>query len=82
MIQGNPRRRLVVPITILKDAAATSIYSVRAANGVFVITTKKDKNTGTASLCFSGMPENYGNKYGSDSVATTGLIFYGAMREN
>ncbi len=30
-------------ITILKDAAATSIYGARAANGVIVITTKKGK---------------------------------------
>lgn len=31
-------------ITVLKDAAATSIYGARAANGVIVITTKKGKN--------------------------------------
>lgn len=31
----------VESITILKDAAATSIYGARAANGVIVITTKK-----------------------------------------
>ncbi|MBZ4033514.1 SusC/RagA family TonB-linked outer membrane protein [Flavobacterium sp. 17A] len=31
-------------ITILKDAAATSIYGARAANGVIVITTKKGKS--------------------------------------
>lgn len=30
-------------VTILKDAAATSIYGARAANGVIVITTKKGK---------------------------------------
>lgn len=30
-------------ITILKDAAATSIYGARAANGVIVITTKRGK---------------------------------------
>ncbi len=30
-------------ITVLKDAAATSIYGARAANGVVVITTKKGK---------------------------------------
>lgn len=30
-------------ITVLKDAAATSIYGARAANGVIVITTKKEK---------------------------------------
>ncbi len=31
-------------ITILKDAAATSIYGARAANGVIVITTKKGRS--------------------------------------
>ena len=30
-------------ITVLKDAAATAIYGARAANGVIVITTKKEK---------------------------------------
>lgn len=33
----------VESITVLKDAAATSIYGARAANGVIVITTKKGK---------------------------------------
>ncbi|QES88361.1 SusC/RagA family TonB-linked outer membrane protein [Rhizosphaericola mali] len=32
-------------ITFLKDAAAASIWGVRAANGVFVITTKKGKSS-------------------------------------
>ncbi len=33
----------VESITVLKDAAATSIYGARAANGVIVITTKRGK---------------------------------------
>jgi TonB-linked SusC/RagA family outer membrane protein len=33
----------VEQITVLKDAASTSIYGVRGANGVIVITTKKGK---------------------------------------
>lgn len=33
----------VASVTVLKDAAATSIYGARAANGVIVITTKKGK---------------------------------------
>lgn len=32
-------------ITFLKDASATAIYGVKAANGVIVITTKRGKNT-------------------------------------
>ena len=31
-------------MTVLKDAAATSLYGSRAANGVIVITTKKGQN--------------------------------------
>lgn len=34
----------VESVTVLKDAAATSIYGARAANGVIVITTKKGTN--------------------------------------
>lgn len=39
-------------ITVLKDAAAASIYGARAANGVIVITTKKAKQ-GKAEVSFS-----------------------------
>ena len=38
----------VESITVLKDAAASSIYGVRAANGVIVVTTKKAKSKGTS----------------------------------
>ena len=38
-------------ITILKDAAASSLYGSRAANGVVIITTKKGK-TGAAKINF------------------------------
>ena len=34
----------VETITVLKDAAATSIYGARAANGVIVVTTKKGRS--------------------------------------
>ncbi len=40
-------------ITFLKDAAAASIWGVRAANGVIVITTKKGKYNRPASVDFS-----------------------------
>jgi TonB-linked SusC/RagA family outer membrane protein len=39
-------------ITVLKDAASTAIYGVKAANGVIVITTKKGK-VGKASIGYS-----------------------------
>ena len=50
-------------ITVLKDAAAASIYGVRAANGVIVVTTKKGSVTGvprisfSANTAFSGKPD-------------------------
>lgn len=40
-------------ITVLKDAAATAIYGVKAANGVIVITTKKGEK-GRMSLNYGG----------------------------
>ncbi|MBS1564058.1 MAG: TonB-dependent receptor plug domain-containing protein, partial [Bacteroidetes bacterium] len=39
-------------ITVLKDASATAIYGVRAANGVIVINTKKGK-TGPPAITYS-----------------------------
>lgn len=48
-------------ITVLKDAASTSLYGVRASNGVIVITTKKPKDRKTvinasANFYFSPIP--------------------------
>lgn len=40
-------------ITVLKDASATAIYGVKAANGVIVITTKKGKS-GKPVVSYSG----------------------------
>ena len=40
-------------ITILKDASATAIYGVQAANGVIVVTTKKGKS-GRPHVTYSG----------------------------
>ena len=40
-------------VTVLKDASATAIYGVRAANGVIVITTKKGK-VGRMALSYAG----------------------------
>ncbi|ANI88027.1 hypothetical protein A9P82_01035 [Arachidicoccus ginsenosidimutans] len=49
-------------ITFLKDAAASSIYGIRAANGVIVITTKKGRATEpkisfNTSINFAGKPD-------------------------
>lgn len=43
----------IASITVLKDASATAIYGVRAANGVIVIKTKRGK-VGTMSVNYSG----------------------------
>lgn len=53
-------------IDVLKDASATAIYGVRAANGVIVITTKKGK-VGKPSISYSGtgtfsLRPNYNHK--------------------
>ncbi len=40
-------------IDVLKDASATAIYGVRAANGVIVVTTKKGR-TGTPRVNYAG----------------------------
>lgn len=46
----------VEQISVLKDAASTSIYGVRGANGVIVITTKKGKTNGKLVV-------NYNNSF-------------------
>lgn len=49
----------VESISVLKDAAASSIYGSRAAFGVILITTKKGK-AGKASVSYSGNARYYG----------------------
>ena len=51
-------------IQVLKDAAATSIYGARAANGVVYITTKRGKVADHATVTISG-------QYGTSSLANT-----------
>ncbi len=41
-------------ISILKDAAATSVFGVRGANGVILITTKRGLNSTVPSINFTG----------------------------
>lgn len=58
-------------ITVLKDASATAIYGVQAANGVIVVTTKKGRN-GPAQLTYNGsvsinQRENYRRLYLMDA---------------
>ena len=58
-------------ITVLKDASATAIYGVQAANGVIVVTTKKGRS-GPAQLTYNGsvsinQRENYRRLYLMDA---------------
>lgn len=41
-------------ISVLKDAAAASIWGIRAANGVVVITTKRGSKNGRINVSYSG----------------------------
>lgn len=41
-------------MTILKDASASAIYGVRAANGVVIITTKRGKRNQDAKITYNG----------------------------
>lgn len=43
----------VESVTLLKDAAASSIWGARASNGVIVVTTKKAKRSGQLTVDFS-----------------------------
>lgn len=51
-------------VQVLKDAAATSIYGARAANGVIYITTKKGKSGERAKITVRG-------QYGVSNIANT-----------
>lgn len=64
-------------ITVLKDAAAASIWGTRAANGVIVLTTKKGKVSSrlkaelNSSITFSGKPDLY---YSKNFLSSPGFI--------
>ena len=63
-------------ITVLKDAAAASIYGARAANGVIVITTKKAKQ-GQTNIQFSStltvQPYSIYTKRFADAATMVGI---------
>ena len=76
-------------ITVIKDAAAASLYGSRAANGVIVITTKsgsqgKTKINFRSDWGFSNMAINYRPMLNGDQrreVLRTGLKNYGIYSE-
>ena len=55
----------VESISVLKDAASTSIYGAKAAFGVILITTKKGANTDRITVSYNGMTsfENMAKEY-------------------
>ncbi|MDR3697170.1 TonB-dependent receptor [Mucilaginibacter sp.] len=64
----------IATIDVLKDASATAIYGVRAANGVVLITTKKGKKNGVqvtldAYEAFQARPKEY-NVLNANQFAT------------
>lgn len=52
----------IANVTVLKDAAASSIYGVRAANGVILVTTKRGSSNNKPKV-------NYSNYFGWQSAA-------------
>ena len=74
-------------VTVLKDAAATSIYGARAANGVIIVTTKKGKEgrvninvdikQGVTSMANHNM--NYANAEQTMKLFTYGDIVAGYL---
>ncbi len=48
----------IASISVLKDASAESIYGIRAANGVILVTTKKGKVDGKAVINYNGYAGN------------------------
>lgn len=54
-------------ISVLKDAASASIWGVRAANGVIVITTKKGKQNQKTTLSYNGSLK-VGSKFNPESM--------------
>jgi TonB-dependent SusC/RagA subfamily outer membrane receptor len=71
-VMGNLNPDDIETITVLKDAAASSLYGSRAANGVILITTKKGK-TGKPTVNFKssiGFTPTWGNRQLRNSFAS------------
>ena len=61
-------------ITVLKDAAAASIYGARAANGVIVITTKKSAAKGKTNVSFNASLTWHPYSYYTKNLANSALV--------
>jgi TonB-linked SusC/RagA family outer membrane protein len=71
-------------ITVLKDAAAASLYGSRAANGVVLITTKSGGKSGKTTVSFNGqfgfssIPKAYDLMSSSEFYRTKWQAYYDA----
>ncbi len=61
-------------ITVLKDAAAASIYGARAANGVIVVTTKKSAAKGKTNVSFNASLTWHPYSYYTGNLASSDLV--------
>ena len=68
-------------ITVLKDAASTSIYGSRAANGVILVTTKKGKS-GKSRLNFSAEVGQNSNAYSPTNKPMNSVQSQTVLRES
>jgi TonB-linked SusC/RagA family outer membrane protein len=66
-------------ITVLKDAATTSIYGSRAANGVIIVTTKKGRS-GKTVFNFSGEAGGISLAYKPDNKPLSSLEYQTILR--
>ncbi|WP_312192915.1 TonB-dependent receptor plug domain-containing protein, partial [Sphingobacterium sp.] len=88
-VMGNLNPDDIETITVLKDAAASSLYGSRAANGVILITTKKGK-TGKPTVNFKSSlgftptwaTDNYETASPQDQVNMLYQIFYDYRTSN
>lgn len=88
-VMGNLNPDDIETITVLKDAAASSLYGSRAANGVILITTKKGK-TGKPMINFktslgftpTWATDNYETASPQDQVNMLYQIFYDYRTSN
>ena len=73
--EGTPDLNMddIESITVLKDAAAASIYGARAANGVIVITTKKSAAKGKTNVSFNASLTWHPYSYYTGNLANSAL---------
>ena len=69
-------------VSVLKDAAAASLYGARAANGVVMITTKKGSRSSDALVTFDAWGVNSRQVKNYDVIGSTDTYFEQLYRTN